>query len=34
MKNNKYSNLIITTTDTVLGLGGKINEEVKIIYTN
>ena len=29
MKNNKYSNLIITTTDTVLGLGGKINEEVK-----
>ncbi|MDD1372932.1 L-threonylcarbamoyladenylate synthase [Metamycoplasma hyosynoviae] len=26
---NKYNNLIITTTDTVLGIGGKVNDEVK-----
>ena len=30
---NKYSELIISTTDTVLGIGGKVNEKIKkLIY--
>lgn len=33
MSNKKYSELIISTTDTVLGIGGKINEKIKkLIY--
>ena len=33
MSNKKYSELIISTTDTVLGLGGKVNEKIKkLIY--
>ena len=33
MSNKKYNELIISTTDTVLGLGGKVNEKIKkLIY--
>lgn len=33
MSNKKYSELIISTTDTVLGIGGKVNEKIKkLIY--
>ena len=33
MINKKYSELIISTTDTVLGIGGKVNEKIKkLIY--
>ncbi len=33
MNNKKYSELIISTTDTVLGIGGKVNEKIKkLIY--
>ena len=33
MSNKKYSELIISTTDTVLGIGGKANEKIKkLIY--
>lgn len=33
MSNEKYSDLIISTTDTVLGIGGKVNEKNKeLIY--
>ena len=33
MSNKKYSELIISTTDTVLGIGGKVNEKMKkLIY--
>ncbi len=33
MSNEKYNDLIISTTDTVLGIGGKVNEKIKeLIY--
>ena len=33
MSNKKYNELIISTTDTVLGIGGKVNEKIKkLIY--
>jgi len=33
MSNKKYSELIISTTDTVLGIGGKVNDKIKkLIY--
>lgn len=33
MSNEKYNELIISTTDTVLGIGGKVNEKIKkLIY--
>lgn len=33
MNNEKYNDLIISTTDTVLGIGGKVNEKNKeLIY--
>ena len=33
MSNEKYNDLIISTTDTVLGIGGKVNENIKkLIY--
>lgn len=33
MMNEKYNDLLISTTDTVLGIGGKINDKVKeLIY--
>lgn len=33
MNNKKYNELIISTTDTVLGIGGKVNEKIKkLIY--
>ena len=33
MNNEKYNELIISTTDTVLGIGGKVNEKIKkLIY--
>lgn len=33
MSDKKYNELIISTTDTVLGIGGKVNEKIKkLIY--
>lgn len=33
MSNKKYNELIISTTDTVLGIGGKVNQKIKkLIY--
>ncbi len=33
MSDKKYNELIISTTDTVLGIGGKVNENIKkLIY--
>ena len=33
MSNKKYNELIISTTDTVLGIGGRVNEKIKkLIY--
>ena len=29
MENSKFDNLIISTTDTVLGLGGRVSEDTK-----